>query len=71
MSAPIFVLSDHYENWINLNPLTLSKPISLLRVGISTIQEKWQHYTKETPQIKTCAPYLSNWDTWKPKPNSG
>jgi|TARA_B100001093_G_scaffold518164_1_gene602093 UDP-N-acetylglucosamine diphosphorylase/glucosamine-1-phosphate N-acetyltransferase len=69
MSAPIFVLSDHYENWINLNPLTLSKPISLLRIGISTIQEKWKLYAQETPQIKTCVPYLSKWDTWKPEPN--
>lgn len=67
MSKPIFVLSDHYENWINLNPLTLTKPIALLRIGITTILEKWEMLTDSAVQLKTCMPYLHSFDTWKAK----
>lgn len=65
MSQAIFVLSDHYENWINLNPLTLTKPIAHLRIGISTILEKWNGFSNQEVQVKTCAPFLSDFDTWR------
>lgn len=32
------------DNWVGLLPLTFTKPICELRVGILTIREKWQHY---------------------------
>ena len=31
--------------WQNLLPLTYTKPVAALRVGISTIKEKWEHYS--------------------------
>ena len=52
MSKPVFVLSDHHENWINLNPLTLTKPVALLRVGITTIQEKWESFVGKKLNLK-------------------
>ncbi|MFT4969911.1 MAG: UDP-N-acetylglucosamine diphosphorylase/glucosamine-1-phosphate N-acetyltransferase [Chitinophagales bacterium] len=67
MSKPVFVLSDHYENWINLNPLTLTKPVSLLRVGITTIQEKWESLVGKKIKLKTCVPYLKDCDSWMPE----
>ena len=67
MSKPVFVLSDHHENWINLNPLTLTKPVSLLRVGITTIQEKWESFVGKKIKLKTCVPYLKDCDSWMPE----
>lgn len=67
MSKPVFVLSDHHENWINLNPLTLTKPVALLRVGITTIQEKWESFVGKKIKLKTCVPYLKDCDSWMPE----
>ena len=53
-----FVLNDLYVDWINLNPLTLTKAISKLRIGITTIEEKWAFYLNSSPQIKPCASHL-------------
>ena len=64
MSKINFVLSDHYENWVNLNPLTLTKPISSLRVGITTIHEKWTQALQAPVLVKTCVPQLKRLDTW-------
>lgn len=55
-----FILSDHYEDWIRLNPLTLTKAISNLRIGITTIKEKWDHLLSAQTSVKTCQSYL-NW----------
>ncbi|MCB9257606.1 MAG: GlmU family protein [Chitinophagales bacterium] len=55
-----FILSDHYEDWIRLNPLTLTKSISSLRIGITSIKEKWDRLLPSKTQIKTCQSYL-NW----------
>lgn len=65
MAKTNFILSDHYENWLNLNPLTLTKPVSALRIGINTIQEKWEGYLGTNVQLKSCAPHLKSWDTWE------
>ena len=43
----------------NLLPLTYTRPVSELRVGILTIKEKWEHYVENPIQTKTQA-YLSN-----------
>lgn len=67
MSKINFVLSDHYENWVNLNPLTLTKPISSLRIGISTIIEKWSRELNAEIYIKTSVPQLKSFNTWQAK----
>jgi UDP-N-acetylglucosamine diphosphorylase / glucose-1-phosphate thymidylyltransferase / UDP-N-acetylgalactosamine diphosphorylase / glucosamine-1-phosphate N-acetyltransferase / galactosamine-1-phosphate N-acetyltransferase len=36
------ILFDDQETWLNLNPLTLTKPISEIRCGGLTIKEKWE-----------------------------
>lgn len=38
---PNIILFDD-ENWKSLKPLTFTRPVSLLRVGILTIKEKWE-----------------------------
>lgn len=37
------VLFDTRDAWLDLNPLTLTRPIAELRVGIHTITQKWNH----------------------------
>ena len=49
--------SKHCQNK-NLLPLTYTKPVSKLRVGILTIKEKWEHFIENPIQIKT-QDYLS------------
>ena len=36
-----YILFDLHKDWENLLPLTFTRPISELRVGILTIKEKW------------------------------
>ncbi|MDP6922732.1 MAG: putative sugar nucleotidyl transferase, partial [Lutibacter sp.] len=36
-----------------LLPLTYTKPVAALRIGILTIREKWEHYLKTTTSIHT------------------
>ena len=57
------VLVDHYNEWSNLRPITLTRPISLVRIGILTIKEKWQRIIKADVGVKTCADYLNGYDT--------
>ena len=38
------ILTDNSKDWQNLLPLTFTKPISALRIGILTIAEKWQKH---------------------------
>lgn len=42
------ILFDYFNNWENLLPLTYTRPISKIRVGILTIKEKWEKYLSET-----------------------
>lgn len=51
------VLFDGPE-WQQLLPLTYTRPVALLRVGILTIEEKWQHHTGLKPSHHT-QPYLA------------
>jgi UDP-N-acetylglucosamine diphosphorylase/glucosamine-1-phosphate N-acetyltransferase len=41
------------ETWQDLLPLTFTRPVSEIRIGILTIKEKWQPYFKEA--------HFSNW----------
>ncbi len=52
-----FILFDDHS-WENLLPLTYTKPVSELRVGILTIREKWERRLKMTSSSQT-RDYLS------------
>lgn len=67
MKPITYVLVDHYDNWLQLQPLTINKPICHLRIGIDTIQEKWTAFLQNDVAIKTCAAYLSSYNSWEPK----
>lgn len=41
------VLFDESNDWENFLPLTFTKPVSKLRIGILTIDEKWKMYFQE------------------------
>lgn len=36
-----YILFDKHEDWENLLPLTYTRPVSEIRIGILTIKEKW------------------------------
>ena len=38
------ILTDFRENWLNLLPLSFTRPISKFRIGIFCIDEKWEKY---------------------------
>jgi len=44
--------------WITLRPLTFTRPVADLRIGILTIAEKWNKYSGSVAGYRT-APYLS------------
>lgn len=62
-----YILFDQEETHQNLLPLTYVRPISLLRVGIMTIIDKWDHFLGQTPSVLTLD-YLQNKFThyWHP-----
>ncbi|MFW5979074.1 MAG: putative sugar nucleotidyl transferase, partial [Bacteroidia bacterium] len=41
-----YILFDDYS-WENLLPLTFTKPVSELRIGILTIKEKWEYLLEQ------------------------
>ncbi len=43
---------------VQLQPLTFTKPVAELRIGILTLKEKWEHYLSESIGVRT-APYLA------------
>jgi UDP-N-acetylglucosamine diphosphorylase/glucosamine-1-phosphate N-acetyltransferase len=53
------VLVDEVSVWQNLLPLTFTKPISKLRVGILTIDEKWKNYFPEASLSYICQDHLN------------
>ncbi|MCK5135226.1 MAG: GlmU family protein [Bacteroidales bacterium] len=53
----LILFDDH--SWDNLLPLTFTRPVSGLRVGILTIAEKWEKILGSTPSFIT-RPHLSN-----------
>jgi len=56
---PSFVICDNPEVWENLLPLTYTRPISSLRLGITTIREKWEAELGSPCAVRVAAPYLS------------
>lgn len=54
--AHTIVFFDTYESWLNLLPLAFTRPTSKLRVGITTLLEKWSHYSENVAY--QVAPYL-------------
>lgn len=65
-----FVLTDHHKEWTSLQPLTLTKPIAHLRIGILKIYEKWAYYLSQTPKIKTVAAYLNAYNSFDSEINT-
>ncbi|HYG49352.1 MAG TPA: putative sugar nucleotidyl transferase, partial [Flavobacteriales bacterium] len=51
------ILFDDPRDWKNLLPLTYTRSVSDIRVGITTIREKWQHFVGKSPGVFT-ARYL-------------
>lgn len=51
------ILFDHQDHWADLLPLTFTRPIAALRIGIVTIADKWQWYTGQQVASRTL-PYL-------------
>ena len=45
------ILSDDLENRMDLLPLTFTRPAGDLRVGILTIQDKWQKISGEQTSL--------------------
>ncbi len=54
----LYVLFDEESTWKSLLPLTFTRPVSELRVGIMTIREKWDAYLGTKCQYYT-AEYLA------------
>jgi UDP-N-acetylglucosamine diphosphorylase/glucosamine-1-phosphate N-acetyltransferase len=52
-----YILFDTTEDWKNLLPLTFTRPIGELRVGILTLAQKWEKYLGFPPSYLT-EPYL-------------
>ncbi len=44
----MLLLIDNPTHWQDLLPLTFTRPIAALRVGILTIAEKWQNYLQQS-----------------------
>lgn len=53
MKQPKLILQDSKENWSNLLPLTYTKPISHLRIGIDLLYDKWKHFFQRELEIET------------------
>ncbi|AER40788.1 MAG: LbetaH super family domain-containing protein [Flavobacteriales bacterium] len=53
-----FILYDGSIEWKNLLPLTFTRPISEIRLGIFTIRERWERYIGGKAFVIT-KPYLS------------
>ena len=47
-----YILFDDYT-WQNLLPLTFTKPVSEIRIGILTISEKWEKYLSSKVSFQT------------------
>jgi UDP-N-acetylglucosamine diphosphorylase/glucosamine-1-phosphate N-acetyltransferase len=52
------ILFDDPVTWLSLHPFTLTRPTALIRTGIRTIAEKWEHHFQTKPSFST-AQYLS------------
>ena len=50
-----YILVDHFSQWQGLAPLTLTRSISGLRIGLRTIQETWSDALEDNVEIQTQA----------------
>ncbi|MBX2845784.1 MAG: hypothetical protein KTR13_06165 [Saprospiraceae bacterium] len=66
MQACKFILRDDSTTWKNLLPLTYTRPISGIRIGIDTIQEKWEFFLNQSVEIATEAYLLSKFENRQP-----
>ena len=53
-----FVLLDNFESWKGFLPLTFTRPLSEIRIGILTVKEKWDR-ALNTICVYETTPYLS------------
>ncbi len=53
------ILIDNEKTWKNLLPLTYTRPVSEIRIGILTIKEKWEKHLKSQASYR-CTDYLSH-----------
>lgn len=53
------ILFDDPDMHMNLLPITYTRPVAYIRVGITTIIEKWQYYIKEGSFSSLVEPYLT------------
>ncbi len=53
------ILFDNHDIWVDLLPMTYTRPIADIRVGILTIREKWQRHFPEASISILTRPYLS------------
>ena len=51
------ILIDDEKTWLNLLPLTYTRPVCEIRIGILTIKEKWDKHLK-TKASYGCKDYL-------------
>lgn len=52
------ILFDDQETWKQLLPLTFTRPVSHIRIGILTIREKWERYLNTSCYVH-CQTYLN------------
>lgn len=64
MSDYNIVLVDHYHDWSNLRPITSTRTLAEIRIGILTIKEKWKKLTNTDVQIKPVVGYLQGKSTF-------
>ena len=53
------ILFDEKDNWTDLLPISFTRPIADIRIGILTIAEKWQHLLPEARISYKPADYLT------------
>tara|TARA_B110000908_G_C10251253_1_gene452188 strand:+ start:1962 stop:3128 length:1167 start_codon:yes stop_codon:yes gene_type:complete len=70
MNNGTFVLVDHLHDWSNLRPLTFTKPISQLRIGVLKLYEKWELLLGAKVEIKPVQNYLASFNTFSQKEDS-
>lgn len=53
------ILFDNQDIWVDILPMTYTRPLADIRVGILTIREKWQRYFPDASISILTRPYLS------------
>lgn len=53
MKSFTLILQDNQTIWKQLLPLTYTRPVSALRIGIDTMQEKWENFLSAEATIET------------------